>query len=393
MGVGPSNLVLAVNSKVAVYTKTGVSSPSKSLSTWFSSVGTTGLTMFDPWVVYDIESGRFFLLTAGTNSSTREAYLFLSVSQSSDAESTWCNYKIGVQSSTDLNSFADYPKLGVDSRGVYITANMHFFSNSDFQYAKLWVYDKSNLTSCSNPRYAVFYDLRNNDNTLAFTVQPAIIRGTSSVEYMVNAHVPLSSYPGGDALTLWSVTCCSSYTASRVKVSVSPYSAPPDAPQLGSTLPIDTIDGRLMNAVYYADHLWTTHATEHKGASAVRVYRIFTPTSTAVLSTRYDFLGRYYFNPSVTLGTTGSKTMLVFNRSSTSEYAGIWYGKLTGSRWSVPVSLKAGEGPSLLIDSLGRNRWGDYAGSAPDPDGGNLWMYSQYGKTIGGWGTWVGATQ
>lgn len=398
MAAGPSNLVLAVNSSVGIYGKTGtIQLPLKTMSNWFLSVGTTGLSIFDPWVIYDQGSGRFFLSATGVNYSTQESYLFLSVSTTSDALGPWYYYRFNAKliGGTVTSYWADYPKLGVDTNGLYITANMYNFSNQ-FQYAKLWVFNKSTLTAGGSATSYLFYNLTNINGTKAFAVQPSLTLDNPGVEYLINT---FSS--GGNGLTLWSLSCptCNPPTLTRIQLSVPSYSIPPGAEQPGTTVRIDTGDNRLLNAAYKGGNLWTTHTTlssSYSGLSAVRVYKITPANNTATLDKEFTDYGFYYFNASVMPSMTWTdRATVVFNRSSTfySEFAGAWYRQRVSGVWSSPFLLKSGEATSIFIDSTGRNRWGDYAGNAPDPDGLTTWIYNQYAKTGGLWGTEFSGTR
>ena len=93
-----------------------------------------------------------------------------------------------------------------------------------------------------------------------------------------------------------------------------------------------------------------------------------------------------YFNPSVMPDAVG-KVTVVLNRSAATEFAGIRYAQRIGGTWQSSVLLKAGETTHTS------GRWGDYAGSALDPDGITTWVYNEYTKAGTTWGTWVGAIQ
>jgi hypothetical protein len=66
-----------------------------------------------------------------------------------------------------------FSQLGFDTQGVYITNNMFQF-NGGFQYVKLRILNKSELYSGSVLRSHDFWNLRNPDSSIAFTLQPAV---------------------------------------------------------------------------------------------------------------------------------------------------------------------------------------------------------------------------
>jgi hypothetical protein len=62
----------------------------------------------------------------------------------------------------------------------------------------------------------------------------------------------------------------------------------------------------------------------------------------------------------------------------------------------VGIFLATGQGFYQQLDSVGRNRWGDYTAAGSDSTGGGVtyfWFAGQYAKTLGGsriWGTRIG---
>jgi hypothetical protein len=84
---------------------------------------------------------------------------------------------------------------------------------------------------------------------------------------------------------------------------------------------------------------------------------------------------------------------LVFSRTSPDAFVEARYtGRLTtDTTLQVSAQLHAGEAPYTALDSVGRNRWGDYSGIAVDPSDGAVWAFHQYASTPANtWRTWVG---
>jgi len=127
--------------------------------------------------------------------------------------------------------------------------------------------------------------------------------------------------------------------------------------------------------------------------SAIRYLKINTSTNSTELDVRYGMDGFDYFLPTITTDSS-ENIVIVFARSSPSEFAGIHY---TGRRASDNVTqssavLKAG------VQCITGFRWGDYFGAAIDPaDGTRVWIYGEWAKDVVGispvwdWGTWIGA--
>jgi hypothetical protein len=393
-----------VNSSFSVYTKAGalVLGP-QTLSNWFSSV-ITSAKIFDPKAIFDQHSNRWFLLAVALPSdpASQQSFFLLSVSQTADPLGAWWNYKLDatLDGQTATTNWADYPSLGVDNTALYITANMFKF-NGGYQYAKVRVLPKTPLLTGAAATWWDFTKLKNGDGSLAFTVQPCHTYGAPQVEYLVNSY--FTGATTENKLTLWSLTFSAgtpSITGSTI--STSAYGQPPVADQKGGGAGLNAGDVRVLNAVSRGGSVWCALTTFHNwgetvNRAAIHWFQINATSGALVQEGIYGASGNHYFYPAVMPDTNGNMAM-VFCRSSSTQFAGIYY---TGRRSSDPLGnlqasalLKAGVGNSQRLDGFGRNRWGDYAGIAIDPlDQRNFWFYSMYGETGNKWGTWIGAAR
>jgi hypothetical protein len=166
------------------------------------------------------------------------------------------------------------------------------------------------------------------------------------------------------------------------------YGVPSDAQQRGTTALVDTGDARLLNAIYRGSGLWATHtvsctwAGDPRTRSCLRYYQILPGTNTVRQQLSFGASGLEYYFPAIVANASGD-AVLVFNRSGPNEFVGIRY---TGRRFSEPLNtlqgsalLQAGQGCYVRLDTIGRNRWGDYNGIAVDPLNGNrAWLFSEY---------------
>src|SRR5205807_3871187 len=137
VGVGPTQVVLVVNSTMAVYDRSGTLLHSADLNFFYpmpTSPQGVRYSASDPRVFYDAASGRWFTSILGfdaTNLTGSET--FLAVSDSSDAAAGWS--VIDPLDATDPrhpvpsnNGFLyDQPTMGVSDNLVVLTANA--FSN------------------------------------------------------------------------------------------------------------------------------------------------------------------------------------------------------------------------------------------------------------------------
>jgi hypothetical protein len=397
MAVGPAHVLLSVNSSVAIYNKAGGSLVlQRTLTQWFGALA-TGLTVFDPKVLFDQHAGRWVVLAVAFRTNPNRSVFLLSVSASSDPIGSWRNYTFDAMrdGTTVTGNWADFPGLGVDTHALYVTANMFAFGGG-FQYSKIRVIPKAGPYSGGTAPFFDFVRMRNPDNSMAFTIQPCHTFGAPQVEYLVN-----SRFPSGNSLTLWRVTNpVTTPVLTRAAVPVSPYSLPPNADQKGGAPPLNTGDVRVLHAVFRGDSVWLALTTNRNWGAGNRASihwcQIRAATNTLVQEGVFGTRAAHYFYPAGCPDNNGN-FILVFSRSGSAEFGSIGY---TGRRASDPLGtlqasalLKAGVAHYQGLDSQGRNRWGDYNGIAADPGNPRLiWVYSEFASAANTWGTWVGSS-
>ena len=398
MAAGPSDLVVAVNSTIRIYNKSGGQLFNSTLLSWFAGVlpaNTAGISVFDPWVLYDQLSGRFIVLALAKRDSDQLSRILIAVSDNNTAAGNWCKWWLDARlnGSTNTTNWADYTKVGVTSNAVVLSANMFAFGGG-FQYVKMRFISKSKLyaTNCPALPWWDFWNLRNADNSAAFTVQPGHSYVGSTTGYGLNSYSG-----GGNRLTLWRYVTPNNINPNaptltrQATLTPAAYSLAPNAVQKGSGTAINTGDARLLNLVQRGNGLWSTHTVACSWSgdpvtrSCIRWYQITPSTSTIVQQRSYGASGLHYYYPAIVSNNAGSRgnAVIVFNRSGPNEYAGIRY---TGRRSTDTVNtlqasaqLRAGQGCYVRLDSVGRNRWGDYNGVAVDPSNANrTWIFSEY---------------
>jgi hypothetical protein len=398
IAVGPSDLIVAVNRTWRIYNKSGTQLFNSTLLSWFSNVlpsPNTGISVFDPWVLYDDLSDRFVLLALAKRDSDQLSRFLISVSDNNVAQGNWCNWSLDAKlnGSTNTSNWADYAKVGVNSNAIVISANMFspFTGTATFQYAKLRFLSKSQIynTSCPGVNWWDFWNLTHADGTKEFTVQPAHSYVNSNLMYFLSARSSSGSSLTRRLYTTSATIPPAPTFGGRTTITVNSYSIPPDAQQPGTSTRIDTGDARLLNVARQSNgRLWAAHTVactwsgDPTTRSCVRWYEINPSTSAVVQQRSYGAATFFYYYPAIMPRST-SDAMVVFNRSSTSTFAGIRY---TGRKSTDPLNdlqnsslLEPGQGCYVKLDSLGRNRWGDYNGIAIDPSvSGRWWIYSEY---------------
>ena len=403
MAVGPSHILVMVNSSLAIYNKTGGAAVQTStLATWFSNVSPGTTMLFDPKCAYDQWNERYVIVVLALNEDAAQSYYLISVSQTNSATGPWWNWKIDAKKNGDTNTdlWADYPGLGIDSSttgAIYITSNQFTWGGA-FQYSKLRILKKSELYAGSSLHWYDFWNYKNTDDTAVFTWQPVHTMSSTTGEWLVNT----VSRSSGNGVTLWKVTNPTSVTPTLTrsgKVSVRAYTAPPDGKQKGGAELIDTGDCRLYNAVFQSGYVYTATTEAYKWdnsttESAIRYLKISTSTKKTVLDKTYGSDAAYYSYPAITVDSSGN-IYLVFSRYKSTEYGCVRFSgrKTTDTKMQGSATLKAGEAYYVLKDDSGRNRWGDYSGIARDPSNGAIWLYGEYAKPSNQWGTWIGKTK
>lgn len=397
IAAGPTHVIACVNVAIAFYTKTGGKKFQSTFELFFSRLAESkGTTLFDPRVVYDQYSQHFIIVVAGIRTIERRSWYFLAVSKTSNPEGEWGEWALdmGLNGKTKTSNWADFPGVGFDEKGIYLTGNMFNFATDNFSYAKIRVLDKAKVYQFGNFGYADFFNLKDATGVLAFTIQPAHQYGTFDREFLIS-----SNEDHGTKLTLWTIQNPSAPKPALVKkaVVVSAFKYPPDAPQKGGGALINTGDARFgTHCIASGGFIYAAHPIGFKfgtqEVSAIRLYQL-TPAGQVVQSITYGADKFFYYYPALEVDPKGN-IVLVFNRSGSNEFVGIHY---TGRKSTDPAgklqssaALKVSTANYLSVDDSGRNRWGDYNTAALDPSDGSVWIYSEFAVAGGNWSTQVG---
>jgi len=121
--VGPNHIVELINGRFAVYNKAGVLQTSSTLDTFWGTragVNFAGAFTFDPRILYDPANDRWF--AAAVDNPGLANNILVAVSDTNDPTGTWSGF--AIDSDTDNSDWADFPMMGMDNQGIYITANM-----------------------------------------------------------------------------------------------------------------------------------------------------------------------------------------------------------------------------------------------------------------------------
>ncbi len=407
IAVGPSDVMLSVNADLAVYTKTGtLRFRWPNLNTFFAPVLPAGANTFDPKLAYDHYSGRWLVMCDARKASPAGSWIMLAASRTSNPIGTYSMWALNaaLDGSAPTNNWADFTQLGLDTQGIYLTNNM-FQVGGAFRYVKLRILNKAEVYAGGAIRWWDFWNLKNPDGSMAFTLQPSRhFRGLGGnpPAYLVNA-----VWPGASRLTLWRADnpigfwTGTSPSLSRDWISCAAYDLPPDGIQPGTPVRIETNDSRLLHAVFQnvggVQRLWTCQTSKHtwpgdsEARSVVQWYEIDVPTKTVSQQGRFGAGGLYYFYPAIQTDISRNG-FVVFGRCGAGEFAQL---RQSGRRVTDPPNALQG---SALIKSgesaYTGGRWGDYFGICRDAaDAAVVWMYGEYAGASNTWGTWVAAAR
>jgi len=306
--VGNGFVVEAVNDVLNIYSTTGMSLlPSNAvggavdLNTFFGypaainrTTGVRGQFVTDPSCLYDAQTQRFYLVVLTlevvptTGAFTKVNHLDVAVSNSSNPTGAWTVYRIDVSKDGSANPspenacpcLGDYPHIGADANGFYITTNAYPFDGPGFNGAQLYAFSKRQLAAGAASVNMVHLDTFGSvavpsdagATQPGFTVWPAQSPGSDSfendadgTEYLLSSNAadeatkPVSGEAGprtSNQLVAWALTNTESLDAatpslnlSNTVVGVNQYGVPPKAtqPGTGSAPGQDTPQGFCLN--------------------------------------------------------------------------------------------------------------------------------------------------
>lgn len=398
IAVGPTAVMLAINTSIAVYGKTGQKKFVTTFESWFASLQESkDAVLFDPRLVYDPDQGGHFIFTCASRGG-RQSWILLSISKTSDPRGSWAFWALDMQLNGDFRTdlWADFPRLGLDQKGIYLTADMTRFTSFKTRYAKIRILNKAKVYSFQKIGWHDFWGMVDGSQNNAIHIEPAQTFGPAPAEYLVN-----TDFDSGNIITLWTVTGANTPDPqlTMTAVPVSTYHAPPFAAQKGGgALLVTATEGTgALKVVSRGGFVYASHTIAHNWGSgtvsAIRFYELDT-AGHLVQETTYGSDGLSYYMPAVMVNSAGD-VVLAFSRSGKSEYAGFHF---AGRRAADPagsfsdsVALQPGLANYELTFKTNDHvaRWGDYNGIALDPDD-SFWIYGEFATSTTEYGTQVG---
>jgi len=411
-----------------------------------------GPSITDPSCLYDADTQRWFhvVLTLDranplTQGLSGKNHLDIAVSMSSNPLGAWVVYRLPVQNdgtdgTPDHHCVAragtalvhgpclgDYPHVGADANGFYITTNEFNLAAPGFRGAQIYALDKHALAANASSVNVVLYDTSDAslgvqlDGTPGFTVWPAQSPAGGfepDTEFLLSSQAVFQSTGVDTRLRVWSLTGTSALAsggaptlAARV-ANVIPYAVPGRsaqkagdvplrdcvadpacAPLVGSTVfnnPIsrlDSNDSRMQQVSFANGKLWgalDTGLLVNGKPQAGIAYFVLNPNSLKPFAQGYVGLEDNNATYPAIAVTESGRGVMAFTLVGADHFPSAAYVSLDAKIGAGDIHVIAeGAGPQdgfsgyrPLGGTPPRPRWGDYGAAAVD--GTTVWLASEY---------------
>ncbi|MFO7690718.1 MAG: DUF11 domain-containing protein [Cryobacterium sp.] len=399
LAVGPGHVVAVTNIAFEFYNHFGASLSGSPIpfSTLFGT--TTGCTnMFDPNVVYDEQLDRFVLGVDANGTG-----YCIAISQGPNPLGPWNVYSFATVAAGS-GEFFDYPHAGVGALAIFVGANM-YDASMNFLRGDVWAVDKQAMAAGMPLPFPV-----KKSTGAESTPQPMNAHGWAQGTWpSTGPHWVVTDGPyDGNQFGVWAWTDpfgANSFThLGLVDLQAATgfgASYPVDAPQLGSLIPIQDNDWRVLDAEYRNGHVWMTHSMSmNPGLGVVDAVRWaeLDPTLPAVVQAGIVVSqDAHRLFPDLAVNHCNDMT-LGYTLTSSTLIPAVWVTGRLGSDPPGTIQAEAPVRPGSVVYSTwetGPYRWGDYTGATSGPDGDTTWYLGEYSKLINpaplaNWGTYVG---
>ncbi len=441
--VGNGYVVEAVNDVVQVFATTGAAASGVTdLNTFYgyppaitrtASPRRFGPSITDPICHYDADTGRFFLvvLTLDRAEPTRPGlngknHLDIAVSATSNPLGSWNIYRLPVQNDgtdgtpvhANCPCIGDYPHIGADANGVYISTNEFPFSGG-FNAAQIYAISKKALVTGGTIAVTLIdtsaYLL---DGTPGFTVWPALSPAGSDrddeggsnddgrgTEYFLSSQAVFNDSGTDNRLRIWALTNTLSLNSATPAVAlvhsvvpVDSYAVPPQATQKSGDYPqgqlagkplgvIDGNDSRMQQVWQAKGKLWGALDTavgmdaEQRVGIAYFVLKAKVDDGKVkgkvVVQGKLGLGNNNLTRPAVAVLPNG-RGVIGFTVVGPDNFPSAGYAGLDTKIGAGEVHIAAaGLGPQDGFSEYGgRPRWGDYGAAATD--GKSIWVATEY---------------
>jgi hypothetical protein len=231
------------------------------------STGVRAQSVTDPSCLYDAATQRFFFVTLTLESRpngslTLVNHLDIAVSKTPDPTGAWTIYRVDVTNDgSNIGGgnpgpyLGDYPHIGADAYGFYITTNAYPWLANGFAGAQIYAFSKAQLAAGAANVTMVHLDTTGlvkapsdaGATQPGFTVWPAQSPGTTSFNLTAGGTEYFLSSNAADEATHPAAGTGGNYTSSQIVV----WSLTNTA-SLDSSAPALNLSSRLLNVNQYA---------------------------------------------------------------------------------------------------------------------------------------------
>ena len=412
------------------------------------TTGARGPTITDPSCLYDQAIGRFVHVvltldhvgTTATLSGTN--HLDIAVSDTGDPTGSWTIFKLPVQNNgtegtpnhhcTNGFCLGDYPHIGADANGIYLTTNEFAVVGAGFFGAQVYGIGNNVLTGGTGS-VVLFDTLGAGPDGAGFTVWAAQTPGNQfdtsngGSEFFLSSRAVFSNNGTSNGILLWTMSNTSSLNTSSpspsldlTNIAVDTYAVPPLATQPAGNRPLsqciaDTVikpncnttiagiashnnatfgppngqlnsnDSRMQQVSYANGKVWgaldTALIVGGEERAGVAYYIINPHSAKLVLQGQAGLAHTDLTYPAI--GVLGNgRGVMAFTLTGDNNYPSAAYAGLDAKVGLSDIqTAAAGVGPwdgftSYVVFGSGRPRWGDYGAAAVD--GNSIWVASEY---------------
>ena len=453
---GNGYVLEAVNDSLRVFTTAGASASGVvALNPFYGypaainrTTGEYGPEITDPSCHFDAPTQRWFLVVltfdrAGTTSAfAGPNHLDIAVSATANPLGAWNIYRLPVQNDGSNGTpnhgcaggpcYGDYPHIGADANGFYITTNEFALFGSGFYGSQIYAISKAALAN-GNASIPVFLFNTADTSFPGFTVWPALTPGTAfsseanGTEYFASSDAVFSSTRSSNELRVWALSNTASLNTSSPSlvlndtyVASNTYAVPPKSNQKSGDYPLgqclsdtvtncwqffltapaspqpfqrlDSNDSRTQQTWFANGKIWTavdTAVTVNGATQAGIAYFIVKPTATlAGVNAKMAVqgyiaeAGNNFTYPAIGVNQSG-RGVMAFTVVGADHYPSAGFAPLDAMVGAGPYVVAAeGAGPEdgfaayRPLSGTTRQRWGDYGAAAVD--GSNIWIASEY---------------
>jgi hypothetical protein len=467
--VGNGFVVEATNDVFKVLTTAGVTLiHNLDLNTFYGypaainrTTGVRGPSITDPTCMYDPDTRQFYLVVLTfdtvptTGADTGRNHLDLAVTTNGDPTGTWNIYRIptqndGTEGTPDHGCgavahppvtqthphacFPDYPHIGADAYGVYVSSNEFPLFVGGFNGSEIYAFSKRALArGDASVGVSLLDTLGFGPDGGGFTVWPAQSPagqnelGNGGTEYFMSSRAVFADSGESDSMLTWAITNTSSLETATPNLNllvgattVLPYAILQRASQkagstplgqctitascaalVGATLqttftesPLNANDSRIQQVSFANGKLWGALDTgllidgDPTPRAGIAYYIMVPQLNGSTIKAkvmRQGYIGDPFTNYTYpTIGAlSNGRGVISFTLTGDNDFPSVGYASLDPVAGAGAVHIAvAGVGPQdgftgyLRAFNSPRPRWGDYGASAVD--GNTIWFAQEY---------------